>query len=202
MNGKIGEADQAKELHLKNILIGLFSASLSLMAHAADNICYDEANAFSTQAPEGWVADSEKAKELGLCIVYYLKGKDFDSSPAVIYPNLVKSDKNGQAAVDKILAGDIATFKEKSETLEILKQSPIQSKSKLDFAVRHFRKGPPPNEFEAVAYHPGKKAVLIVVLSSRNEKDFDTQKVKLEEFLKAIKPVSRKDLAQYRKSKK
>lgn len=176
----------------------LCSIGVSLSAGAADNICFVQNNAFSTQAPSGWVADTAKAKDLGLCVVYFLKGKDFDSSPAIIYPRLVASEKEGKAAIEKLLAEDTARLKEKSTSVKVLEQPAIKNKFNLIFEMSHFRNGPQPNEFEAVAYHAGKKAILLSVLSTRNEKDFDSHRAKLNEFVGMIKPLSQKELEKYK----
>lgn len=176
----------------------LFLVMFLSAAKAADSICFDEHNAFSTQAPSGWVSDTAKAKELGICVVYFLKGKDFDSSPAVIYPRLVSSEKIGKAAIEKILDEDTSRLKAKSTTTKVIEQPIVKNKSNLEFEIRHFRYGPPPNEFEAVAYHAGNKAVLLSVLSARSEKDFNSQKSKLNEFVGAILPISRRELEKYK----
>lgn len=183
---------------MKQFIMLLYFVGISHLACAADNICFDDNNAFSTQAPTGWVADTAKAKELGLCVVYFLKGKDFDSSPAIIYPRLVSSEKEGKAAIEKLLGEDTARLKEKSNTVKVIEQKSIKNKHGLNFEIRHFRNGPPPNEFEAVAYHAGKKAILISVLSTRSEKDFDTQRAKLNEFVGVIKPLSQNELEKYK----
>ena len=170
----------------------------SAAVFAADNICFDDNNAFSTQAPTGWVSDTTKAKELGLCVVYYLKGKDFDTSPAIIYPRLVNSEKEGKPAIEKLLSEDTARLKEKSNKVKVTDQKSIKNKNDLTFEIRHFRNGPPPNEFEAVAYHAAKKAILISVLSTRSEKNFDLHIAKLNEFVEKIKPLTQKELEKYR----
>lgn len=183
---------------MKQFLTLWCAVGFSVSASSADNICFDQNNAFSTQAPSGWVADTAKAKELGLCVVYFLKDKDFDSSPAIIYPRLVASEKEGKVAIEKLLAEDTARLKEKSTSVKVLEQSAIKNKSDLVFEIRHFRNGPQPNEFEAVAYYAGKKAILLSVLSTRNEKDFDSHRAKLNEFVDMIKPLSQKELEKYK----
>ncbi len=147
------------------------------------------------------MSDAAKAKELGLCILYYVEGNTFDSSPAIIYPRLVSSEKEGQSAIEKVISDDTVRLKEKSKSLKVLEQPAIKNNSNLDFSFRHFRNGPTPNEFEAVAYHSGKKAVLLAVLSTRDEKDFESHKNKLNEFVTTIKPMSQKELQKYKTKK-
>jgi len=55
---------------------------MSIQLLADDSICFDKHQSFSSSAPKGWVADFQKGKALGTCVVYYLKGTTFDSSPA------------------------------------------------------------------------------------------------------------------------
>lgn len=184
---------------MKRILIFLQLIIFSFSAKAADSICFDGNNAFLTTAPKGWVSDTVKAKELGLCVVYYLKGKDFDSSPAIIYPRLVTSEKDGDDAIEDIVNADFNRLKKKSVSAKISERPSIKNKFNLAFKIHHFKNGPSPNEFEAVAYHAGKKAVLLLVLSTRDEKDFLLQESALIEFADQIKPLSQSELAKLKK---
>ncbi len=182
---------------MKRLILFIQITVFTSILHAGDNICFDENNAFLTQAPVGWVADTAKAKELGLCAVYVVKGKDFDSSPAIIYPRLGGTANEGKAAVEEFILESTALLKD-SKTLKVLTKPAIKNKSGLKFEIRHFLNGPPPNDFEAIAYHAGKKAVLVLVLSTRSEKAFDSHRMKLAEFVKTIKPLSQKELEKYK----
>ena len=169
---------------------------------ASDAICFDDKNSFATQAPSGWVADFDKAKELGLCVIYYVRGTTFDSSPAVIYPNLVTTKLNGKAAIDDNIALNTGRLKKRKPTVKIESKKAIKNKNGLGFEIRYFIEGPPPQEYEAVAYHAGKNAVLLSVFSTRSKKAFDSHKGKLNEFVEKIRRVSKDELKKHQKKKK
>lgn len=190
-------------------LLLIFLATLTFLATwfsanapASDAICFDGNNSFATQAPSGWVADFDKAKEFGLCVIYYVRGTTFDSSPAVIYPNLVTTKLNGKAAVDDNIALNTGRLKKRKPTVKVESKKPIKNKHGLSFEIRYFIEGPPPQEFEAVAYHAGKNAVLLSVFSTRSKKAFDSHKGKLNEFVEKIRQVSKDELKKHQKKKK
>jgi hypothetical protein len=168
-------------------------------AFAADTICFDKGNAFATSAPKGWVSNKEQAAQLGLCVVYHVKGANFDSSPAVIYPRLVATRDEGDEAIKQIIAQNTTILRRVSKSLEVSKLPAQTNASGLIFQIRHFFDGPPPNEFEAVAYHAGRQAVLLAVFSSRTRHGFESQLPKFHEFLMSIRPVSRTELEDLRR---
>lgn len=167
---------------------------------ASDAICYDDNNSFATQAPVGWIADFNQAKQLGLCVVYYMKGYTFDSSPAIIYPRLMTTEDQGDKAISRIISEDTDRLKKKGASeLKVTEQPKTKNNHGLEFQFRHYANGPAPNEFEAVSYYAGKKAVLLSVFSTRSKDAFEKHNSKLKEFVMGIKPVSKDELKKIKK---
>lgn len=184
---------------IKNISIFCISLLISLTAVADHSICFDDQNAFVSSAPKGWVADYKKGKELGLCVLYYLKGSTFDSSPAVLYPNLVQSN-NSSAKIKEIVEINSQRLREKKSDITIQSKPSQKNKHGLLFENRHFLEGPSPQEYEAVAYHAAKgNSVLMAVLSTRSKNDFEKHKSSLTEFVETVRPISRNELDKFKK---
>lgn len=167
----------------------LFCLLLSLSGQANESICFDKNQSFASFAPKGWVADFEKAKVLGACVVYYLKGETFDSSPAIIYPVLAGMKRSGAQAVVDNIAHNTRLLKSRKPTLKVIKKKSVTNSSGLKFEIRHFSNGPAPQEFEAVGYHGVKNAVLLAVYSTRSQDNFNKHLKAHKEFLMAIKPM-------------
>lgn len=153
-------------------LIGLMVASA---AHAQTVMCPGTEPAVQLQIPDGWKADATIARRLGVCAVFEKLNTDFDSSPAIIYPNIVPTSvtlpryPNGSVNLTTFINDDVASFRAKSVTLRIRSAEDIATPLGDVFVVRDFLNGPPPNEFEESAYLAVGKAVLVLVLSARSE---------------------------------
>ena len=185
------------------LIVLMFATLFSAQAMASDSICFDDNNAFGTQAPKGWVADFNKAKQLGLCVIYYVEGYDFNSSPAVIYPNLLSSEEQGENAIKEMIAYNTKRLRARgAPKLKVVEKSKITNPHGLEFHFRYFSNGPAPQEFEALAYHAGNKVVLLSVFSARSLKAFEAHKKKLEEFAMDIRPVSREEVKKYKSNRK
>jgi len=188
-------------LHLSIISIAVV---LNLnYAHADGAICYSSKNAFATNPPKGWIADFEGAKRLNLCVVYILKGTTFDSSPALIYPNLVENNKklpSGKADLSDFIEGDIEAYKKRSPKGRVVDAKPIQRQSR-SIPVKDFLNGTAPNEFERIGFLSEGSDVLVIALSARNEKDFNQYQTSLNEFIRNIESFPKASLFSYLKNK-
>jgi hypothetical protein len=170
---------------------------LALPAAAEEAICYSAKSAFATSAPSGWVADHEAAKKLGLCAIYHPAGYSYDSSPVVIYPNLVEASKrlpNGRLDLQDFIDGDVETFQGKNKSLRAVILRNTIALSGLEFARREFLGGRAPNEFEEVAYLAAEDAVFLGVHSARSRADYERYQPAFAEFLGNIVKVPRESL--------
>lgn len=181
-------------------------AALLPAALHAQEICYSGNSSFAMSAPEGWRADEEGARRLGICVVYVLKESTFDDSPAVIYPNLVPvpPDSAGNIDLPAFVERDLERFRERASTLKVTDGGSRETGAGLRFVSRRLLEGPRPNEFEEIAYHATEDAVLIAVLSTRTLAALDANRPALLAFLEGIRPLSRAALfaAQLERAKK
>lgn len=141
-----------------------------------------------TKAPDGWVRDNTLFSRYGVCAFYYIKGKDFNSSPVVIYPKIIFGQA-GEKAINSIVSNMVKTFKS-SKAFRLKNEKPYQSKNGFNFVVKHFLNGPPPNQFEAVGYLSFKNSIFLLVYSARTEVDFNKYMSKFTEALDRVSPYS------------
>ena len=172
-----------------NYVLSIFLIAFSLNVFSDDSICFDKYQSFASSAPEGWVADFKKGKALGTCVVYYLKGKTFDDSPAVIYPNLAGMNESGVEAVKANIDLNTKRLKLRKSSTKVAKKKSIKNPYGLKFDVRYYSNGPAPQEFEAVGYYGAKKAVLLAVYSARSKANFEKYLKAHNDFLMTIKPM-------------
>ncbi|MDL2306778.1 hypothetical protein LJC48_01930 [Desulfovibrio sp. OttesenSCG-928-C06] len=135
-------------------------------------ICYRGESGFVISPPEGWVNLSEQAAKMGLCVLYAPAGYNFDNAPAVIYPTVIAAPKGA----DPVAVQAEKVFRQhmkRPEGRQIWLENPgvFFSASGLEYALRYFRNGPSPNDFEMVAYHVEDGSMLMVVLSSVKNKE-------------------------------
>lgn len=170
---------------MKTIFLFVFFI-ISSQLMASDTICYDEKNAFVFESGKQWQLDAKAADKMGLCAIYTLKDYSFDDSPAIIYPRLITTNESLKDMIDK----DKLDYQKKSITAFILKHKKFKSKkNKLDFEVLSFNNGASPNEYEYVFYHKAKNAILLIVLSVRNQQDLKKYLNDLEKFAAKVKLI-------------
>lgn len=167
----------------------IFIMLISINSYGDSFICFDKHQSFAIEAPNGWVADYKKGEGLGACVVYYLKGETFDSSPAIIYPVLAGMKESGTNAIKANIALNTKKLKSRKSSLKVTQKKSITNSSGLRFDVHYFSEGPAPQEYEAVGYHGVKKAVLLAVYSARNKANFKKHLEAHREFLMSIKPM-------------
>lgn len=159
--------------------------------------CYDSNNTVGVEAPKGWIADFDTAKKIGVCAFFYPEEFKFKNAPIVFYPNISDSGlkiANGKIDIEAFIKSDLESFKTKSLKLKIETLTPFTSDSGLKFIIKKIVNGPPPNEFEAIAYLPMNKAVFLGVFSSRSEKDFKKYESSIIKILNLVWKEKREDL--------
>jgi hypothetical protein len=132
---------------------------------------YGKDHAFAITAPDGWVLDNRAEQNNGLHAVFYPVGSSWAKSAIVMYANSA-SKSQGQETVDELIAYDTGQFKTKSPKLSVVELKPIETKNGkakvLKFSGDQFR------NTEAVAYIDSPKAVVMLVLTSRDNAGFET----------------------------
>ncbi len=133
-------------------------------------IVYGETHAFCITAPHGWVLDNRAERNNGLHAVFYPEGSSWAKSAIVMYANAANKGP-GQETVDELIAYDTGQFKAKAPKLVVVELTPIKT-TKGSAKVLKFS-GDQYNNTEAVAYIDSPKAVVMLVLTSRDEAGFN-----------------------------
>lgn len=157
---------------LSALVAALISLSAGAFAQEAgskpiDTVLIEGKASIGTKAPSGWIPRYDP-NQLGLCVIYALKGRTFSDSPVIIYPRIVHG-KN----IEDVIRVAVDHFTKTSESFRLEKKKDYRSKKGLTFAVRHYLNGPGSNAFEAVGYLAHKGRIFILVFSSRTRADFD-----------------------------
>ncbi|MGE5047471.1 MAG: hypothetical protein ACM3PC_02800 [Deltaproteobacteria bacterium] len=163
------------------------SCLVPFAARAQSVVCHEARNVFLIDAPRGWTADYEKGHELGVCAMFYPRGFTFDEAPVVVYPKLVETDE----ALGAFMASDLKTFSSQTANSKLLKLPPVAGPGGVRFELRRLRDGPSPTEQEIIAYHAGKGAILIAVLSARASGPIARFEPAFRTFLRKIARVPR-----------
>ncbi len=155
-----------------------------------DTVLIQDNITLGTHAPIGWWLDKKASESMGVCAMYILESKNFDNSPAIIYPRIASSDYIGEKGVDKQIEESTKMLKTASKTLMNISENDFKNKADLKFKIRKFMNGPRPNSFEKIAYLVFKNRVFLAVYSAQNEEDFNKHEKKFTEFLDNISPYS------------
>lgn len=153
-------------------------------------ICYHETAGFIVSAPKGWVNDAEAASHLGICALYIPQGTSYNDAPAVIYPKAGTRGTDGSlhdtAKALAELGQKMLSSRPGGENLRLRQGKDIKTEGGETFALWYFDQGPPPNEWEAVAYLPKNTDVLLLVLSTRLEAAREAHMKDLEAVAHAV----------------
>ncbi len=82
------------------LCLGLWFAYVPLPSIAKDILCADDRNSYIFDNPVNFVARHNQKKD-GLCVFYQRVGYNFNTSPVIIYANLIHSRHAYQEAIDK-----------------------------------------------------------------------------------------------------
>jgi hypothetical protein len=157
--------------YIPNLLIlALVTQILHGQTPGGSGIVYGKDHAFAIAAPDGWVLDNRAEQNNGLHAVFYPVGSSWAKSAIVMYANTA-SKSHGQETVDDLIAYDTGQFKTKSPKLSVVELKSIETKNGkakvLKFSGDQFR------NTEAVAYIDSPKAVVMLVLTSRDNAGFE-----------------------------
>jgi hypothetical protein len=137
---------------------------------SSNGLVYGSGHSFMISAPIGWVLDNSSGVNQGLHAVFYPKGSTWKDSITVMYVNT--AERKPDESLDDFIKGDTDNFKEKgSSNIKIQNAEPIKTKDGKTAQVRHFR-GDQWGNSESVAYIQENKIIVMIVLTSRTDSDF------------------------------
>lgn len=184
---------------LISLLLLMFTSAAGYASELA--ICYEGDTGYSVKAPKNWVLDNKTADEHGLCTVYIPQGTTFRFAPSIIFPRILKTQKEGQEAIQEVIKDFTETLRKASQSSQVKIKPDFTTKKKLTFTVREYLYGPADNDFERIGYIANKNVVYFVVLSSRTLKDLEAAEAKFFETLENIEPVEPESLKKLKKAK-
>jgi hypothetical protein len=157
------------------------NAGAAKAAMRGASVCYAGEAAFTIAAPEGWQIDNLTGHRNGLCTVLYPNGSSWSDGPAVMYPNLLAKGKEELAAV---VRRDLDRVRQNSSDVVVADSKlPPGPESRAVVKRIHGKGG---NGYQEYAYLDGKSAVIVVVLASKTQSDFERA---LPAFAKVVRSV-------------
>lgn len=133
---------------------------------------------FTLTAPKGWVLDNSSGRGQGLQAVFYPKGSSWKTGAAVMYANVYQETDPSKESLQTVIANDVTEYKKNSVDLKVVDAESILTRTDprsrdKKATVKHFTDDRNANT-EAVAYIDEGKVVVMIVLSARSQRDFDS----------------------------
>lgn len=140
-------------------------------------------------APDGWTLDTGIMNDQGIYAVFYPAGSNFldaKNSGTFMYFNV--AGKEGDSTVTEMMANDAKEVKQDAPDTVAVQADPIKigdvSVPVLRFAPGAF------DRFEAVAYIGEEKVLVMVVISSKNEANFNKDYAAFVKLVQSYKFIS------------
>ena len=145
------------------------------------SVCYAGEVAYTIAAPDGWQIDNRAGNANGLCTLLYPKGTSWKDGPAVMYPNLIEKGNEKFAAV---VRRDVDRLRQASSDV-VVADSKLPPGPESRAVVKRIH-GKDVNGYQEYAYLDGKRAVIVLVLASRTQADFQRA---LPAFAKLVRSI-------------
>lgn len=153
-------------------------------------IIYGRDHAYMLTAPKDWVMDNQSGVSQGLHAVFYPKGSSWGKGIVVLYTNVLGKANEKQSLQD-LIDGDVRGFKQNSPNLKIEDGETIALEKGKSAVIKNFSNDANGN-YESVAYINEPKVAVIIVLSSRSKKDYETSQSAFRELIASYVFVSDK----------
>ena len=167
----------------KQLIIILVSLLLCVSASAQkkdetskdsnSGIIYGKNHAYTLTAPKGWVLDNKSGVNQGLHAVFYPQGSSWGDGVAVMYANVWQKENEKQTVQD-IIDGDIQKFKENVPYLKVENAEAVKLEKDKTAIIKYFTSEAKGQNYEAIAYINEEKLAVLIVLTSRTKKDFES----------------------------
>jgi len=141
-------------------------------------------------APRDWILDGKSGLNQNFCIVGYPEGADWENSTAVFYTNRLSKISSALKSLPEIIRADVAQFKKDYPRIQVNDEPALRTKDGRLASVRHFLLAAPPL-FEAVAYIDHPEYVLVLVLTSKTQDDFEASLDVFHELVSSYRSFNR-----------
>lgn len=135
-------------------------------------IIFGRSHAYMLKAPKDWVMDNQSGVSQGIQAVFYPKGSSWNKGAVVMYTNVMLK-ANEKQSLQELIDQDIRGFKQNSPNLKIEDGEILTLEKGKSAVVKKFSNDANGN-YESVAYIDETKVAVIIVLTSRSKKDFET----------------------------
>jgi len=173
---------------MRKYLILLIILQLRLLVFGQENmntgILYGDNFAYSLTAPNGWVLDNESGVKQGLYAVFYKKGGSWNKSDVVMYANTSSLLETSHKTIDQLIKYDLDDFRNNYKDLLITAGKDIIINNKLKAKVKYLS-GKSYGNYEAIAYIDATKTGVIITMTSRTKKGFDSSLLAFESLVKS-----------------
>ncbi len=156
-------------------------AVLADSAEARTGILYGKDHVFCLTAPTEWVLDNSSGISQGLHAVFYRRGGSWRKSPTVMYANGAHKDTDAKQTFGEFLSADSPRFLKQNPDVHILNAPNISTDKGKVAVVRKFIY----SQYEAVAYVDEPKVVVLIVLTSRSQQEFDRSYSAFEDLVRS-----------------
>lgn len=170
---------------IKKIISAVFLLiSLSSPSFAEEDpgaaLIYGEGHSYVLIAPQGWTLDSTSGAPQGLLAVFYKKEVSFKDAGAVMYTNVIRPEGKDAA---KEINNEIEGYRKNIPGLKIEGKGRITIGEGVTAMVFHLTGGN--TVFEAVAYVPGEKTIVVIGLTAKKEQEFKDGLKPFEELVRS-----------------
>lgn len=174
-------------MYTKKILLIISILIFSqITANAQEDIntgmIYGEGYAYVLTAPKGWVLDNQSGISQGFHAVFYPAGSSWENGAVVCYTNAVPLEIN--ETIDDVIKSDIDKFKKNSPDLKVEQKGLIFIDLDKKAKVAYFA-GDVNNNYEAIAYIPEEKAIILVGLSAKTKEGFSSSLTAFQALVKS-----------------
>ena len=154
------------------IVLLCFASSAFGQTESGTGIVYGTDHAFSITAPEGWVLDNSAGKGSGLQAVFYRVGDSWADGIAVMYVNTSARDPEVHDTLEGLIAYDVGRFQQTSPNLSVEELAAVELDGGKEAVARKFS-GDQHGNIEAVAYVEEETVFVMIILTSRDEQEFE-----------------------------
>jgi len=150
-------------------------------------IVYGKGHAFTICAPKGWVLDNGIMHDEGIYAAFYPKGSSWTKAKdagSVMYVNTVGKHK-GMESVEALMKTDAEQTRVTSEDVQVKPGAPIETNDGKAL-VQKFEHSAY-DRTEAVAYIDTPKVIVMIAMSSKDDKTFEADYAKYVELVKSYK---------------
>jgi hypothetical protein len=139
---------------------------------------------FVVKAPEGWVIDSESGAKQGVTAMFYPEGSSWKESVVFMYVNA--ACRCGAKSLEEFIEGDVKKFREHSPELKVSDGPAMKLEGGQEIPLKHFSTD---SRVESVVYVGEGETILIFVLTSRTQKDYDASMSLLNKLVSSYRLV-------------